>query len=129
MISDYMSRHPFKDCSAHNSTEDYVRLIDSNSVPKALKMCDVASATQEDKTLQNVILSVKTNQWNRKLCRINRSYGVFSKVCHELTVVDIDGQEILLRGSRLVIPLSLQKHVVDLAHAGHSGIVKTKKIY
>ena len=51
MISDYMSRHPFKDCSAHNSAEDYVRLIASNSVPKALDMCDVASATQEDKTL------------------------------------------------------------------------------
>ena len=78
MISDYMSRHLFKDCSAHNSTEDYVRLIGLNSVPKALNMCNVASATQEDKTLQNVILSVKTNRWNRKLCRINRSYGVNS---------------------------------------------------
>ena len=51
---------------------------------------------------------------------------MFSKVCHELTVVDLDGQKLLLRGTRLVIPLSLQKHVVDLAHAGHLGIVKTK---
>ncbi|MCG8046730.1 MAG: RNase H-like domain-containing protein [Candidatus Thiodiazotropha endolucinida] len=128
MISDYMSRHPFNDYSDHNSTEDYVRLIASNSVPKALNMCDVASATQQDKTLQDVILSVKTNRWNNKLCRINRFYGVFSKVCHELTVVEVDGQEILLRGTRLVIPLSLQNHVVNLAHAGHLGIVKTKTL-
>ena len=41
--------------------------------------------------------------------------------------MDIDGQEILLRGTRLVIPLSLQKHV-DLAQAGHLGIVKTKTL-
>lgn len=42
--------------------------------------------------------------------------------------MDIDGQDVLLRGTRLVIPLSLQRHVVDLAHAGHLGIVKTKTL-
>lgn len=128
MISDYMSRHPFKDYAKHNSTEDFVRLIASTAVPKALNLSDVASATKDDKTLQNVILSVKTNRWSRKMAAINRSYGVFSKLCHELTVVDVDGQEVLLRGTRLVIPQSLQRHVVDLAHAGHLGIVKTKTL-
>lgn len=43
--------------------------------------------------------------------------------------MDIDGQEILLRGTRFVIiPLSLQKHVIDLAHAEHLGIVKRKTL-
>ncbi|MCG8094404.1 MAG: DDE-type integrase/transposase/recombinase [Candidatus Thiodiazotropha endolucinida] len=128
MISDYVSRHPIKDYSNYNSTEDYVRLIATNSTPKALNLSDVASATKNDKTLQNVILSVKTNRWNKKLCQINRAYGVFSKLSHEFTVVDIDGSEVVLRGTRLVIPLSLQRHVVDLAHAGHLGIVKTKTL-
>lgn len=53
---------------------------------------------------------------------------MFAKLNHEFTVVDIDGQDVLLRGTRLVIPLSLQRHVVDLAHAGHLGIVKTKTL-
>ena len=35
---------------------------------------------------------------------------------------------ILLRGSRICIPLSLQKRTVDLAHEGHQGITKTKAL-
>ena len=69
MISDYMSRHPFKAYTNHNSTEDYVRFIASHSVPKALNLSDVALATKDDKTLQNVILSVETNKWNKKIVR------------------------------------------------------------
>lgn len=73
MISVYMSRHPFEGYSSYSPTEDYVRLIASNSAPEALNLSDVASATKDDKTLQNVILSVKTNRWNKKLCEINRA--------------------------------------------------------
>ena len=101
MISDYMSRHPFKAYTKHNSTEDYVRFIASHSVPKALNLSDVALATKDDKTLQNVILSVETNKWNKKLCASNRSYDIYSKLSHELTEFDVDGHDILLRGTRL----------------------------
>ena len=96
MISDYMSRHPFKAYTNHNSTEDYVLFIALHSVPKALNLSDIALATKDDKTLQNVILSVETNKWNKKLCAINRSYDIYSKLSHELTVLDIDGHDILL---------------------------------
>ena len=41
-------------------------------------------------------------------------------------MLDADEHDILLRGTRLVIPRSLQRHVVDLSHSGHLGIVKTK---
>ena len=128
MISDYMSRHPFKAYTNHNSTEDYVRFIASHSVPKALNLSDVTLATKDDKTMRNVILSVATNKCNKKLCAINRSYDIYSKLSHELTVLDVDGHDILLRGTRLIIPQSLQRHVVDLAHSGHLGIVKTKTL-
>ena len=94
MISDYISRHPYKACTNHNSTEDYVRLIASHSVPKALNLSDVALATKNDKTLQNVILSIETNKWNKKLCAINRSYDIYSKLSHEFTVLDVHGQDI-----------------------------------
>ena len=43
-------------------------------------------------------------------------------------MLDVDGHDILLRGTRLIIPQSLQRHVVDLAHSGHLGIVKTKTL-
>ena len=35
---------------------------------------------------------------------------------------------ILLRGSRVVVPKSLQQKVVDTRHEGHHGIVKRKQL-
>ena len=43
----------------------------------------------------------------------------------ELTV---DDKPLLLRGHRIVIPQSLRKHVIDIAHEGHQGITKTKSL-
>lgn len=36
-------------------------------------------------------------------------------------------QGVLLRGNKIVIPVSLRDHVTRLAHEGHQGIVKTKQ--
>ena len=36
--------------------------------------------------------------------------------------------DLLLRDTHIVIPSSLQQNVVDLAHMGHQGIVKTKAL-
>ena len=66
MCADYMSRHPVKDSPKHSYAEEYVRFVATNSVPKALNLNDIAAATKDDKTLQSVILSVKTNRWDRK---------------------------------------------------------------
>ena len=44
---------------------------------------------------------------------------------HELSVTN-DG--IVLRGSRIVVPSTLQQRVIDIAHAGHQGIVRTKQL-
>ena len=34
----------------------------------------------------------------------------------------------MLRGTTVIIPVSLRSHVLDLAHCGHQGIVKTKTL-
>ena len=44
----------------------------------------------------------------------------------ELSVTS-DGS-LLLRGTRLVIPTSLQLRIVQVAHEGHLGLVKTKQL-
>ena len=48
---------------------------------------------------------------------------IFANIRNELTSVD---GKIVLRGSRIVIPSILQTHVVNLAHEGHQGTVKTR---
>ena len=35
---------------------------------------------------------------------------------------------LILCGSRIVIPTSLQQRAIDIAHEGHQGMVKTKKL-
>ena len=125
MCADYMSRHPVKDSPKHSYAEEHVRFVVTNSVPKALNLNHIATASKDDKTLQSVILSVKTNRWDRKCIAKDNAYSVYAKLSHELTVLDINDQENILPGTRLVIPHSLQNHVLDLAHAGHMGSVKT----
>ena len=50
----------------------------------------------------------------------------FKKIQHELSLTpDVD---LILRGNRLVIPKQLRKQVLQLAHEGHQGLVKTKKL-
>ena len=49
-------------------------------------------------------------------------YKAMEKVKHELT------HGIILKGTRIVMPTTLQQRVIDLAHEGRQGIVKTKKL-
>ena len=127
-VSDYLSRHPIANPPKTSIAEDYVNFIASHSLPNALTLSDIANATKEDPTLQNVIKAVKSNNWSEKLCKSDKMYNAYAKLCHELTVLEVNNQEIILRGTRLVIPENLQKHCVDLAHDGHMGIVKTKAL-
>ena len=50
----------------------------------------------------------------------------FAKIQQELSLTpEVD---LVLRGNRLVIPRSLRKRVVQLAHEGHQGLIKTKTL-
>lgn len=59
---------------------------------------------------------VHMGDWNA--CNIPAYLHVKNELCSY-------GQ-LLLHGSRIVIPQVLQEHVLKLAHKGHQGIVKTK---
>ncbi|KAK0144487.1 hypothetical protein N1851_017148 [Merluccius polli] len=50
----------------------------------------------------------------------------FRQISGELTVSLSD--DIILRGTRIVIPASLEQRVLQLAHEGHQGIIKTKTL-
>ena len=50
------------------------------------------------------------------------------RVKDELTVVPTNMGSVLLFNNRIVIPSSLQQKVINIAHEGHHGIVKTKQL-
>lgn len=87
---------------------------------------EVAECTANDANLQMVIRNLRTGKLKTK--SDNMSMQSFYKLRNELCIRKHEEMEILLRGSRLVIPSSLQRKIVNIAHEGHQGIVKTKQL-
>ena len=79
---------------------------------------EVKTATQSDVRLQKVMFAIQTGNWSDK------DIADFVRFQTELSVHD----GLVLRGHRLVIPDSLHRKVIDIAHQGHQGIVKTKQL-
>lgn len=82
-------------------------------VPKSIEQ-----ATQIDQQLQVVITALKTGQWHPDIHRFYHSRS-------ELTVTETN---LLLHGTRIVMPQALRSRTLNIAHQGHQGIVKTKEL-
>jgi hypothetical protein len=83
----------------------------------------VADATDADQYLPSVRQFVISG-WPAK-SELSPPLRPFWSVQSELTTT-ANGR-VLLRGTRTVIPVSLRTAVLDLAHEGHSGIVRMKQ--
>lgn len=94
-----------------------------------MKIKDIEEATQSDATLKAVAEAVEKGNWHHVVkhrCVDVEEFRLLERVKDELTV-SASGN-LILRGTRLVIPKSLHEHVVNLAHEGHQGLVKTKSL-
>ena len=103
------------------STDDFIAFIVNSSIPKALSVREVRYQTQNDDVLNKVIENLCTGSWDN----LDEKLKPFEMIKNELTCVN---GNLVLRGNRLVIPDSLQQHVIGLAHEGHQGMVKTKML-
>ena len=99
-----------------NVAEEYIRYVAENAAPRAIPIQEIEEASAEDDEITMLRKCVQTNDWDGV-------EPVFKAVRNELTVLG----KLVLRGTRLVIPKKLCKQVLDLAHEGHQGIVKTKQ--
>ena len=116
--ADYLSRHPsYSQTNKEKHTEQYINFVTVNAVPKAMSLSEIARATNEDKTLQLLRAALRTDIWNSDLLK------QYKMIKEELT---IGAQNVILRGSRIVIPQSLQQRIIDIAHESHQGLSKTK---
>ena len=95
---------------------DSVRAIVENCLPVALSAREIEEASYNDAELSQVKGCVRTGNWEQ--C----TFPSYAHIKDELCIYG----EILLRGSRIVVPKTLRDKVVRLAHEGHQGIVKTK---
>lgn len=104
--------------------EEYVNFIVQNNTPKAMTLDEIKSKTLKDATLQKVSVLICNNAWHTVTkVAVLRQY---EHVKSELTVSHKN--DIILKGSRIVIPSSLEYRVLQLAHEAHQGITKTKAL-
>ena len=101
-----------------NVADEYVNFIAAHSIPKSMTYQEIQSATQADQQLQAVIKASQTGTSPAELQR-------FHHLPQELTIT---ADNVLLRGTRIIIPQALRPKTLKLAHQGHQGIVKTKQL-
>lgn len=103
---------------SHNQAEDYVSFIVKEvTSTSAVSIEEIDSASKEDPEMSTVRLCAMTSKWEQ--CPVT----AYRTVRDELTCFG----NMLIRGTRLVIPEKFRKRVLKLAHEGHQGIVKTKQ--
>ena len=97
-------------------TSNAIRAVASHAVPKALKISEVEQVSAEDPELQVVRKCLIDGKWDS-------APKQYLHVRNELTYTG----HVILRGTRIVVPQVLTKTVLNLAHEGHQGVVKTKE--
>ena len=115
-IADSLSR---LNCGVHcdvGEHYDFVRAVVEKSVPSALTPAEIERVSAEAPKLNLIKECFKIGNWSK--CYVPAYLHVKNELCTY-------GQ-LLLCGSRLVIPQVLQQNVLELAHDGHQGILKTK---
>ena len=123
-IADYLSRHPLPSQPQRERliAEEYVNYLVGHDVPKAMTLKEINLACQTDPVMQRLRQAITIGVWPAD----DHDLMPFRKVQLELTAAN--DSDIILRGTRIIIPQSLQLRAVKLAHESHQGIVKTKQL-
>ena len=94
---------------------------------EAMTLQETALETAKDTDLQSVIQNIKSGTWTNRY-GANSTVDTFLRCKNELTVFTHENGDLLLHETRLVIPKTLQRKVISIAHEGNQGIVRTKQI-
>ncbi|XP_055623626.1 uncharacterized protein K02A2.6-like [Toxorhynchites rutilus septentrionalis] len=118
-ISDVLSRlmvHPdaSSDTPFDEATEHYLCAVGEG--PTAISLQEIKKGTEQDKVLKAVIKAIYDQKWPSELFR----YQAFHD---ELGIFE----GIIVRNDRIVLPSSLRKRALAIAHRGHPGVVTMRR--
>ena len=104
--ADYLSRHPVDQTLGpsveEEIAENYVNFVTNHAIPKAMTVEEISEATSNDPILTKVKRSLKTGKWDDK----DKDLRAYRLAAEELTIHQ--SENILLKGTRIVIPRELQ---------------------
>ncbi len=83
---------------------------------------------KKDAVLRQVCSHIRNNTWhkNARDLLFTDTLKHYRNVSSELTVSSND--DLILRGSRIVVPSTLEQRVLQLAHESHQGVANTKSL-
>lgn len=108
-IADSLSRllsRPTENSSEQNGIEDYEHSIALAATPIALFTKEIERASETDEELCDVRRCLLSGQWERS------KFKEYLPVKNELCAIG----QVILRGTRIVIPRSLRTRVLELGH-------------
>ena len=89
-----------------------------------ISLSQVAEHSACDNIIRRLIKAIRQGWSNDD----KRALAVYYKHGYELFTKDCDNYTILCRGSRIVVPASLQQQLLQTAHSSHAGVQKMKEI-
>lgn len=117
-IADTLSRllGPSAKGATHaHKAEEYVRFIAVCATPSTLTTKEVEQISANDVELQRLKTAIQTGCFD--------DCPAYRHIAGELCVIG----QIILRGTRIVLPQSLHGRALQLAHEGHLGVIGTKQ--
>ena len=83
---------------------------------------EIQQETKKDRVLQKVKKALDKGKWDTQ----DEDIQPYMRCTEEIT--SNKTKDVLMKGSRIAIPESLQERATRLAHTGHQGIGKTKSL-
>ncbi|UYV66679.1 K02A2.6-like, partial [Cordylochernes scorpioides] len=122
-IADIFSRQPLSNTSDEKWLEDYVHKVLSitSEELQALSLKEIKVCTEQDPVFQKLKEMVQKGVWPYPL---NEEFKCFYKFKDELSIFD----NLILKGSRILLPSKLIKRVLRIAHETHQGMTRTKQL-
>ena len=114
-IADPLSRLCAYSSIPPGAVEDFIHHIVEEARPCAVPMHSIIKSSESDPEIKGVKRGIYNNDWEESV----KEYKIFEP---ELCFYN----NILLRGTRIVVPKNLRQTVLDAAHEGHPGIVSMK---
>eukprot|EP00057_Strongylocentrotus_purpuratus_P001926 XP_003723494.1 PREDICTED: uncharacterized protein K02A2.6-like [Strongylocentrotus purpuratus] len=133
--ADYLSRHPLptteRTSREEKAAEQHINFVSVNAVPKSMKLSEIQDATKQDVALSLCMQALRSRNWKEVIettssSDVARCLQSFYNVRDQLSIAPSD--DFVLRGNCIVIPQSLCDRVIEIAHEGHQGVVKTKQL-
>ena len=120
-FADTLSRTHPKEVTASNFFDESLKIasieLESNLIQK------IINETNNDSTLRSLKIIINLG-WPETCAELKDELKGYYNYREELTVEN----QLVLKGSRIVIPRALQKNMLERIHESHMGMVKTKQL-